>query len=515
MNTLGRYRLIRKLAGGGMAEIHLARLQGASGFEKEVVIKTILPQFSGHPDFVAMLIDEAKIAVRLDHPNIVSVYELAREGETYFIAMEYVSGWDVRRLLQAASLRRTTVPLDAALFLIGEVLEGLTYAHEKKDAQGRPLNIVHRDISPQNVLLSPEGTVKITDFGIAKAASKTHETATGVLKGKLAYMSPEQATLGALAEPDARSDLFSAAGVLYELVTGEKLFQRGSEAATLDVVRRADVSPSPKAWTHLPRPFFEILRKALSLLPGDRYRSAREFKKALMDFAAGCGLDVRREKLAAALEIFLSKKGEDLSDEPTVVETLPTRTVAFPAGEAETLVEVEREAVKEPKPPLRTGRWIAAGIVGFVLTYAATAGVVWLKSGKPPFPPPTSSPETAPALTPVGAAALSATVPVSVATAETLPEAASLTEAPEEKTKEAAKGYLSVRVIPWGTVTVDGAGDRESPVKRLVLAPGKHTVRVRYQPDAAVVSASVTVVSGKEIVCVANFRSGKELKCGK
>lgn len=471
-----------------MAEIHLAKLQGAAGFEKDVVVKTILPQWSQHRDFIAMLVDEAKIAVRLDHPNIVTVYELAREGETYFIAMEYVPGWDARRLLQAAAARKTALPLETALFLVTEVLEGLAYAHEKKDAKGISLGIVHRDVSPQNLLLSREGAVKITDFGIAKAVSKSHDTATGVLKGKLAYMSPEQASLGALGEPDGRSDLFSAAVVLYELATGERLFYRGSDAATLDCVRKGEVAPSPRALQLLPKPLYAILRKALQRLPDDRYRSAREFRKALLDFAASSGLDVRREKLAKALGDFLPS---EVLEEATVVVSDPTRTAVA--------------AVL----PSRSGRWFAAAILAFVAAYALTAGLVWLKSGKPPFPPPAvlgprkppAPPETSPAPPPE---------------TEPIAELKSQAEIPPVAALPVpAKGYLTVNAVPWGTVTVDGAGKRETPVRRLPLAAGKHSVRVRYEPDGSAVSATVTISAGKEIVCVANFRSGKELTCGK
>ncbi|HEX5036843.1 MAG TPA: serine/threonine-protein kinase [bacterium] len=502
--------MIKKLAGGGMAEIYLATLQGAAGFEKDVVVKTILPQWSQHRDFIAMLVDEAKIAVRLDHPNIVSVYELAREGETYFIAMEYVPGWDARRLLQAAAARKQTLPLEAALSLVTEVLEGLAYAHEKKDAKGLSLGIVHRDVSPQNLLLSREGAVKITDFGIAKAVSKSHETATGVLKGKLAYMSPEQASLGALGEPDGRSDLFSAAVVLYELATGERLFYRGSDAATLDCVSKGEVAPSPRALQLLPKPLYEILRKALARLPDDRYRNAREFRKALLDFAASSGLDVRRGKLAKALG---DLGPEEAPEEVTVVASGPTRTAVFAEDRAQTLVEragdwertvlltEDTEKAVAAVPPPRSGRWIAAAVVGFVLAYAVTAGLVWLKSGKPPFPPPTipseTQPETQPETEPI--ADLKSQAGISPVAALPVP----------------AKGYLTVHAVPWGTVTVDGAGKRETPVRRLPLAAGRHSVRVRYEPDGSAVSATVTVTAGKEIVCVANFRSGKELTCGK
>ncbi|MBI2981866.1 MAG: serine/threonine protein kinase [Deltaproteobacteria bacterium] len=168
---LGRYRIVDRIAVGGMAELFLGNLEGARGFEKRVAIKQILPQWSQDPDFVAMLVDEAKIVVQLNHPNIVQVIELGHEGETYFIAMEYIDGTDLRGLLHQ---KKEPLPREATFFVIHELLQGLSYAHAK--------NVIHRDSSPQNILLSSEGRVKITDFGIAKAASRSRESHTGVLK---------------------------------------------------------------------------------------------------------------------------------------------------------------------------------------------------------------------------------------------------------------------------------------------------------------------------------------------
>ncbi len=491
MEKLGRYTLIRRLAVGGMAEIFLAKLVGAAGFEKEVVLKRILPQWSRHRDFVAMLIDEAKIAVRLEHPNIVPVHELAREGDLYYIAMEYVRGWDLRRLLQAAAAKKTNLPKDVCLFVFMQILEGLAYAHK--------FSVVHRDISPQNILISEDGAVKITDFGIARAASKTHETATGVLKGKFAYMSPEQATPEEKGRLDGRSDLFSAAIVLYEMLTGERLFYRGGDLETLDRVRRAQVTPSPRALELIPKPLFTILLKALERDPQDRYAGATAFRDALRDYARTAGLEPNRERLVAFLEGFEQRPTELLLDE--------TKTVG-----GETLVERSDEKTSDRSPERRGGP-IAALIVGAIALYLAVG--LWLRMTRPdpkdsPAQPAVSEtrpePETRPGV--------SQTLPPPKI-ASPPPSSSDFEKPPVVALPVPAKGYLSVQAVPWGTVTVDGGRGRETPVRRLPLAPGRHAVRVAYEPDGSSVAASVTVVSGKEIVCVAKFRGGKELRCGK
>ena len=258
----GRYLLLDRVAVGGMAEIFLAKLEGLAGFEKLLAIKRILPHWSTNHDFITMLIDEAKIVVQLVHPNIVSVYELGKEEQSYYIAMEYVEGVDLRRLFEACQSPSPRLPLPLAVQIIVEVLRGLAYAHRREGSSGERLEIVHRDISPQNILLSYDGQVKITDFGIARAANRSTETATGTLKGKYAYMSPEQACQ----EPvDARSDLFSVGVLLYELFCGVRLFARATDLGTLEAVR--DFSRS--YWLGLVGSFW-VLGSAVTFYAGAR-----------------------------------------------------------------------------------------------------------------------------------------------------------------------------------------------------------------------------------------------------
>ncbi len=208
----GNYLLIEKVSVGGMAEVFKALMIGTEGFQKLVAIKRLLPSVAEDEEFARMFIDEANIAGQLHHANIAQVYDLGRIEEHYFIAMEYVQGRDLRAVFDRLKRIKRGVPLNMAVYIVAKACEGLDYAHRKKDAQGRPLNIVHRDISPPNILLSYEGDVKIVDFGIAKATKKLTQTQAGILKGKFGYMSPEQVRGLPI---DRRSDIFSIGIVLY------------------------------------------------------------------------------------------------------------------------------------------------------------------------------------------------------------------------------------------------------------------------------------------------------------
>jgi serine/threonine protein kinase len=209
--------MIRRLGKGGMAEVFLARQEGVAGFRRLAVVKRLLPQFSSMPNVAEMLLDEARIAAQLSHPNIVQIYELNKEDGQYFIAMEFVDGCDLATLARIERRRKSRIPIRLALRVIAEAAMGLDYAHRQVGLNGLPLNLVHRDVSPHNILCSREGAVKVTDFGIAKAVGKEQVTEVGVVKGKVHYMSPEQYTGG---DVDKRSDIFSLGVVLYQLTTG-------------------------------------------------------------------------------------------------------------------------------------------------------------------------------------------------------------------------------------------------------------------------------------------------------
>jgi serine/threonine protein kinase len=277
----GKYDLLERVNVGGMAEVWRARLSGVEGFEKILAVKRILPNIAEDEEFIAMFIDEAKIAVQLTHANIAQIHDLGKIDDSYFIAMEYVPGRDFRAVFDRARKRREHVPVALACYCIARVCDALDYAHRKKDPQGRDLHIVHRDVSPQNVLLSYEGEVKLIDFGIAKAASKAQQTQAGILKGKFAYMSPEQVRGAPL---DGRSDVFALGTVMYEVLTGERLFSGDSDFSTLENVRNMKILPPSTYNNRVPRELEPVVLRALARDVDLRYQTAGEFGADLQRF---------------------------------------------------------------------------------------------------------------------------------------------------------------------------------------------------------------------------------------
>jgi serine/threonine protein kinase len=277
----GPYRLVRQIAVGGMAEIHLAKTKGIAGFEKYVALKMIHPNFAEDEQFIQMLVDEAKIAVQLNHGNIAQTFDLGRVGETFYITMEYVDGADLYKILRRGSEIDLEMPLDVCAFVAKEVASALDHAHRKRDHGGKSLGIVHRDVSPQNVLISYAGEVKLVDFGIAKATMKARQTAVGVIKGKYYYMSPEQAWGDPI---DFRSDIFSAGIVLYEMLTGQMLYLEEDLHKLLDMARRADIAPPSSLRKGIPPQLERIVMHALAKVPGERYQSAGDFATDLERF---------------------------------------------------------------------------------------------------------------------------------------------------------------------------------------------------------------------------------------
>ncbi|MCA1732382.1 MAG: protein kinase, partial [Acidobacteria bacterium] len=268
----GQFVLRERIATGGMAEIWLAQMQGVEGFEKLVAIKRILPHLAADQEFVGMFIDEAKIAARLNHPNIIHIYDLGKAADTYYIAMELVDGHDLKSILRRASERGHPMEPSLAIFVASRVAAALDYAHRKEPG------LVHRDVSPQNVLISWDGDIKLCDFGIAKATSKVSHTQSGALKGKLQYMSPEQASGSSL---DGRSDVFSLGVVLYEMLTGRKLFRGESEISVIEQVRDAKVVAPSLANDEVSPEIDRIVLKALAREPEKRYATAAEMGRDL------------------------------------------------------------------------------------------------------------------------------------------------------------------------------------------------------------------------------------------
>ncbi len=278
--SFGKYQLIKKLATGGMAEVWLARQTGIEGFAKNVVVKRILPHLSEDAEFVDMFGNEARIAARFSHSNIAQVYEFGEANGTYYIAMEYIHGEDLGRVMRKAYNAGGWLPLQMAIRIVASACEGLYYAHTRTNDAGQPLKVVHRDISPQNILVSFDGSVKLVDFGIAKAADQASMTKSGAIKGKFAYMAPEQASGKPL---DHRADIFAIGLVLYELVTGQRPLKRESELGTLQAALECNI-PAPSEIAEVPAELDSVVMKALAKAADDRYQTARQFQVALEEF---------------------------------------------------------------------------------------------------------------------------------------------------------------------------------------------------------------------------------------
>jgi len=373
----GQYVLERRLARGGMAEIWLARMTGVEGFEKAVAIKKILPHLTESDDFEKMFIDEAKLAARLNHENIIHIFDLGKIGDEYYIAMEYVEGRDLRSMLNQARRRGMRIPRSLAVKIGTRLASALNYAHNHPSASGRPAGIIHRDVSPRNVLLGYDGRVKLCDFGIAKAASTVGRTAIGAIKGKLQYMSPEQAWGR---QVDGRSDIFSLGVVLYELVAGERLFAGDNEISLLEEVRECRVKEPRRVDPSIPDQLNRIIVRALKKNPEDRYASAADMQKEL---EALLYLMPPTDDLSHFLrDLFAESEeapGSDALVERPIPELVPPYLGSAPSESSGAAVFDEYGEGVEESTATRRETWVRWTIVA--ATLIAAAAVVWLLGG--------------------------------------------------------------------------------------------------------------------------------------
>ena len=345
-DRFGQYEILERIAAGGMAELYKAKRTGVEGFQKIVAIKKILPHLADDEAFVTMFADEAKLAAQLNHPNIIHIYDLGKiQAGGYFIAMEYVDGRDLRAIQQSGRDLGVPLPVPLAVYVASKVASALDYAHRRRDADGHELNIVHRDVSPQNILISYEGDIKLCDFGIAKAASKASKTQSGALKGKIQYMSPEQAWGKSI---DRRSDLFSLGVVLHELLTGERLFGGDTDINVLEKVRSAEVTPPSRSNPEVPQNLDAVVLKALAKEPDDRYANAsdllRDLDSVLYSYTPAPG--------SADVAIYLHR----LQAEESAVAEAKAREAAQAVEEGEPTARRRKSKVapisrKTPSPP--------------------------------------------------------------------------------------------------------------------------------------------------------------------
>ena len=353
--TFGRYTLFEKIGKGGMAQIYLARAESALGATRLAVVKEILPAFADDPRFAEMLIHEAKLAARLGHRRIVQVFDLGKEAERLFIAMEYVEGFDLNSLLRQCTEHKVGLPAPHALGIVADVLEGLDYAHRRNDEEEKPLGIVHRDVSPSNVLTSYEGEVKLCDFGIAHANDLVKEGASEALKGKAGYMSPEHAR----GEPlDARADVFAAGIILWELLVGKRLYKPRSDTSLLAQSQRAEIPPIPDKGLANHEQLEGIVKKALAKDREDRYPSAGAMLRDLEGYLADSGLLASRLKLGEWIETTF---GTGLVDKRRASERRLPKSI--PPRSSERIAAGEEAAASSTQPavPPRTALPVSDG----------------------------------------------------------------------------------------------------------------------------------------------------------
>jgi len=376
---LGRYTLLRRLATGGMAEIYLAKVGGAGGFEKLVAIKRVHPVRVATGSPAASLSEEAKLSVELMHPNIVRTFDLGRADGTDFIVMEYVEGYDTQHVIDSLGQMGTGFPIELAAHVIAQVCRGLDHAHRQLDQNGRPAGIVHRDVSPQNILLSVSGEVKIADFGIAKTNARRSDPESRVVKGKYFYMSPEQTWAAPL---DGRSDVFSTGVVLWELLCGRRLHDAPDVRSLLERVRLADVPPPSSVRPDVPASLDAIVERATGRHPGERFASAGSMADALDAYLAsgptvyaGDAIRALLAELPARAEVSAPTPSSSLPQTRDRVATVSAFSPASQSGPPlrYDLEDGEPTLVGRPSPMSSDvdHRWIWALGLGTVLVFFA------------------------------------------------------------------------------------------------------------------------------------------------
>ena len=382
----GKYLLLEKLATGGMAQLYRAKIIGVEGFEKFIAIKQILPHLAHEEELITSFIDEAKLAALLNHQNVVQIYDFGSMENSYFITMEFLFGKDLRVVNAKAREKGTPVTLENALYLISKVCAGLDYAHKLKDFQGKSLNIIHRDISPQNVFLTYEGDVKIVDFGIAKAASQSTITQVGMIKGKVAYMSPEQAAGKVI---DHRSDIFATGILLYELVAGRRMFQGDDTLQILSKVREAEFTPLGTLKGGLPEKLYDIVAKALAKDPEERYQSCADMQADIEECIFRLNLRPSGRTMAEFLKLLFAEEIESegkrmadaagagaASDRAQEAKT-EGRSIAKPVAQTPPAPKAEPASPVKAAPEVRP-RAAEAAKGGKKAALAAVAGVAVL-----------------------------------------------------------------------------------------------------------------------------------------
>ncbi len=533
MQTLGRYQLIKKIATGGMAEVFLASAEGPGGFSKQLVVKRILPHFADNPQFVQMFLSEAKLAAQLNHPNVVQVFDFGQAGRDYFLAMEFVEGMNLRSLNRMHRMQAGAISMALCARMISQACEGLSYAHGFKDPKtNKPLNLVHRDISPDNLIISKHGVVKVLDFGIAKAETQVHKTSTGMLKGKMAYMPPEQLQREPL---DMRVDVYALGVVLFELLAGSLPFDATSEVSIIQAVMKPDPLPQlSQLVANMPAELEHCVAKALAKSRDYRYPDCKAFQADLESYIQSTGEKCLPSDLAQLVETAEAGHREETRKSIVSMPDPPADGPSAAAMAASTFVSPDADrpitgvsntklkAVPDsPAPKSGAPKGVIAAAIGLLIAAAALSAYVFIGSGSgggggdaknpivvPPPPPPVERPVAA--VVDSGTAPWPATVTDAEVDAGA-PEPAVVVEAPTRDAGRVAtgkhpqsvskkQGDVEIRVRPYAVLYVDGEKIGQTPLDGpLSLSVGKHQFRLvneQYEKD---VKVDFVVKTGKSV----------------
>ncbi len=492
---LGRYELIGHLATGGMAEIHLARLAGEAGFEKIVVVKRLLPELVASQAFVAMFLDEGKLVARLDHPNICEVHELGRDGAEYFLAMPYLDGVSVHDLISRPREADRIAELRVACAIIAQACAGLHHAHELRDTDGVPANLVHRDVSPSNLYVTSGGVVKVLDFGVAKVRGAT-ETEVGTIKGKTQYMAPEQL----LGEPlDRRADIFALGIVLFELATHQRLFKRASDYLTARAILEEPIARADAVDPAIPVEVADVIAKALSRAPSDRYATTAELGDALVAAMSTHGGLASPSGIAAVVT-----STDELSAQRTrqakVVDAARARSSvsSLATGLLPTRSLHAEKTVVDASP--RNKRAARATAILLALTGIAivAAIAVLVHVMRTPKGAAIHGPDAAVAVTVDASVAIAAVDAMAEAPApDAAPEVEVEVEMPPDNARVPRKnGTISIDSTPFATIFIDGKRADVTPLLNHSLSAGRHKIRA-VLADGRARELSVDVPAGR------------------
>ncbi len=486
-----RYELLFRIAAGGMGEVHLATDKLGPPPGRRVALKLLLPHLSEEREFIEMFLDEARLSARLHHPHIPQVLDVGLAEGRYFLAIELIEGVSASQLLKGCRRAGAMLPLPVVRLCARGLCEALEYAHDLKDATGRALEVVHRDVSPSNLLLSTSGQVFLNDFGIARALDRSHSTRTGEVKGKFAYMPPEQLDLSA--PVDRRADVYSAALTLFELATLQSPFLRQTEPATIDAVRTDTLPEITLTRNDVTPQFRAALVRATSRRPGDRFPTARALLDALMDgpVAAPAELGQLVESLCPEeLEVFRRKASDALTRAGMETASMlrPERRTAL-SNDPGTAAEIAELRKRTPNrwAPFGLAALLATGLAGWVVlgpsappALAPTPAPIAAAEPKPPVPvPPVSSPEPA--------------------RAEPAPKRVRPTPPPVavKPVPATGPGWVSIDARPWANVFIDGKEIDRTPIARYPLPPGRYTLVFKNPERNQEQTRVVTIESGR------------------